>query len=108
MTSANQATRIGRAAEVAHVGVERLAAGDGEDDRAEDDEGGAAVAHGRSRRRSAGESARRTSGWRHDEAHAEDARCVTNQTTMIGPKTRPMPAVPRRWMSEQAEQDARR
>ena len=38
MTSANQASRIGRAPEVAHVGVERLAAGDDEDDAAEHEE----------------------------------------------------------------------
>ena len=33
---ASQRARIGRAAEVAHVGVERLAPGDGEDDDPED------------------------------------------------------------------------
>ena len=35
MTKTSQATPDRRGAEMAHVGIERLAAGDGEDDRAE-------------------------------------------------------------------------
>ena len=45
------------AAEVAHVGVERLAAGDGEHDRAEDDERRARRARSEEAHRVGGESA---------------------------------------------------
>ena len=57
MTSQSHATRIGRRAEVAHVGVERLAAGDREDDGAEDERPARAVR--REERRAVGGAERR-------------------------------------------------
>ena len=83
-------------AEMAHVGVERLAAGDAEDDRAEDEEAVRSRASRRNARRWRGSSAREHRGLAQRSTGTATAAIVTNQTSVTGPKTAPTCAVPRR------------
>ena len=85
---------IGPATEVAHVGVERLGAGDREHDRGEREERDAEVPdheRHRVRRRQRLEDLRVL-----DDAVTPQAPMATNQTIITGPNNRPTAAVPRR------------
>ena len=84
------------AAEVAHVGVERLAAGRAEDHRGEDQERREAV------REEKGEPEERVEREQHRRAPARSgpgprSLSAANQTTMTGPKAKATRSVPRRW-----------
>ena len=81
-------------AEVAHVGVQRLGAGDGEHDRGEREEGDVEVAadeRQRVRRRERPQDL----GIVDDAADARTRRSRLNHTIITGPKSRPIVAVPR-------------
>ena len=90
----------GRPAEVAHVGVERLGAGDRQHHRAHGDEGDERVLgdeHQRVRRR---ERLAGSPGWRRHGAGRAPAS-TANQSTITGPKTLPTTPVPERWIDEE-------
>ena len=99
----NQATRIGPLAEVPHVGVERLAAGDAEHDRAEGEEARDAVLAEEARAPCHGLSAAQHLRRLRRSPATPSAAIVTNQTSMIGPNAVPTRAVPKRWTMKSAK-----
>ena len=92
--TAYQAMRIGARAEVAHVGVQRLAAGDAQDDRAQHQEAVPPVVRRRSARRRAGSPPAGSPGGARSRA-ARRRRSRRTRHSVTGPKTAPMPPVPR-------------
>ena len=87
-------------AEVAHVGVQRLAAGDHQEHRAEHREAVPAVLAEERRTRDAGSTA-----VEHDRLAARSTitpstAITTNQTTIIGPNSRPTRCVPCCWIAK--------
>ena len=89
------------AAEVAHVGVERLAAGDHEHDRAEDQEPVRPVARGRSAPRSHGLTAREHRRAARDPGEPERGD-ADEPEQHDGAEDRADAAVPRRWKKKSA------
>ena len=91
-------------AEMPHVGVERLGARDGEDDRTEREEADVPLSTEKSHavpRIERGRDPRLA----HDLDDAQRARWSTNQSAMIGPNTDPTRPVPNRWTVNSAEED---
>ena len=81
------------AAEVPHVGVQRLAAGERQEHRADDRERHLRAVHQQADAGAAGSSAASTCGWR-TIGSAPMTAITTNHTTMIGPNRLPTRAVP--------------
>ena len=85
-------------AEVAHVGVERFAAGDDEEDRAEDDEAVPSVRGERTSRRVQRIERREHAAASLTIQGSPSTAMVTNHTTITGPNSAPTRAVPRDWI----------
>ena len=84
------------AAEVAHVGVQRLGAGDRQHDRGQGEERDVEVADQEADR--VGRRQRlQDPGVLDDADRRRTRRSTTNQTIITGPNNRPTAAVPRRW-----------
>ena len=90
-------------AEVAHVGVQRLGAGDGQHHRAERDERDVA---GSTMNATAvvGEIARRIPGCWTTSSSPATASSV-NHSAMTGPNSRPTTPVPKRWIADSPVED---
>ena len=95
-TRPSQPRVIAAPAEVPHVGVQRLGAGDGEDDGGEREEGDAEVPGEEADGVGRGERLEDLGVRRRCRATPQ-APIATNQTIMTGPNSRPTAAVPRRW-----------
>ncbi len=94
MTMANQASRIGPGAEMAHVGVQRLAASHDQEDRAKYDESRDSGCAAKKSTACAGLMACSTCGAVIIDCQPRKPM-VTNQTTITGPNIAPTEAVPR-------------
>ena len=105
-TSSSQARRDRRAAEVAHVGVERLGARDRQHDGGEREERGREVVDEEVQRRTSATAPRGSPGARRCRA-TPHAAMPTNQTSMTGPNSRPTAAVPEPLQQEQDDDDRR-
>ena len=88
-----------RAAEVAHVGVQRLGAGDGEHHRAEREERRAAVVDEELDRVASARAPAGCRGARRSGATPSDRQDARTTRAITGPNRRPTAPVPKRWIA---------
>ncbi len=94
-------------AEVPHVGVQRLGARDAQHHGGQDRRSRGPRATTRKSRPCQGSTASSTRGSRSTHG-TPSAAIMPNQTSIAGPNTEPTTAVPRFWISEEADQDRQR